>query len=127
MYAENPNGLGGSYKEAILKIPHFHGDDVKCMSLAVFFYGTQSDMKLKLIGHVAPDMTRQLSEISSFSSTWAVANITIDGDVTGVDIVAVRGARENIGVAIDDVTFIGGYCQGGCYFIYVSYFFFIRK
>ncbi|XP_069136466.1 uncharacterized protein [Argopecten irradians] len=111
MYAENPNGLGGSYKEAILKIPHFHGDDVKCMSLAVFFYGTQSDMKLKLIGHVAPDMTRQLSEISSFSSTWAVANITIDGDVTGVDIVAVRGTRENIGVAIDDVTFIGGYCQ----------------
>ncbi|XP_033748768.1 mucin-5AC-like [Pecten maximus] len=120
MYAENPNGLGASSHEAILKIPAFLKDDVKCMSLAVFFSGSQSDMKLKIMGHVTPNVIRQLSEISSFSSSWSVAYITIDDDVTEVDIVAVRGVRGNVGVAIDDVMVAGGHCQDniklGCTF-----------
>ncbi|XP_021364951.1 enteropeptidase-like [Mizuhopecten yessoensis] len=111
LYAENPTGLITSHHEATLKIPPFLKKEVKCMSLAIFFYGAQSDIKLKIIGHVTPDVTRTLSEISSFSSSWDVAHITIDDDVTEVNLVAVRGFRENVGVAIDDVMFSDGYCQ----------------
>ncbi|XP_060074620.1 mucin-2-like [Ylistrum balloti] len=120
MFAENPNGLNTFYQEAILKLPPFFSNDIKCMTLATFFHGSQSDMKLKIIGHVTPNVSRQLSEISSFSSSWTIANITINDDITAVDIIAVRGVQENVGVAIDDVMFSGGRCQDavkfGCTF-----------
>lgn len=110
MYAEvfSAHNLKGN--TAVLKLPTVNTGGPKCLSFAVLFYGAQSDLVLRVKGQ--GQANKKLFEVTSFSSEWRLASIDIPINVTDIEIQAVCGSFENIGVAVDDVTLVYKSCEG---------------
>ena len=111
LYAEIPFNSKSDLSPAVLRLPETTG--TKCLSLSYVFERPDA-IRLKVSFRGKNDtVMHDVWSASKGLSTWSTTNMTVDGNVSQVYITAVPlKTAYSTGVAIDDVTFVEGKCEG---------------
>ena len=118
MYTESLSENGSQGSRSILRSPtlNTNTDTELCMSMAVLFTGTQSDMKIQVEAYQSANgntgTNTKIFQVGPFTSDWKVAKVNVPIGTEYIDVVGVHGKRENTGIAVDDVRFAQGTCSG---------------
>jgi hypothetical protein len=113
MYAEIPFNAEKGLSPAVLRLPVSENTMTSCLSLS-YVFEKQDVIKVKVSVRLQNNNdVKHLWSVSKGLSTWSTANITIDGEVSEINVTAIPlVSTYTTGVAIDDVILLKNRCQG---------------